>query len=1167
MDMQHNNQHSGNPEKHREHMALLDLLPHKDATHRAVKSGSWFDASTWADGKVPGNGAKVLIPKGVSVTYDNESDARLDVVRVDGEVAFAHNRDTQMIVDTFIVSTEGELEIGTKSQPIQGNVEAKLLIADNGPIDLRWDPEQLSRGLVSHGKVSIHGEDKTTFLKVSQTARAGDRELVLEKVPTNWKAGDSIVLTGTKYLGEKNRQWLGSQDEELTIKAINGNRVQLEEALKYDHDTPSSDHKAYAANFTRNVVIASENPDAPVRERGHVMFMHSADVDVRYAEFHELGRTDKSQPLDDVNNHVGRYAVHFHRSGVDDPNGQAAVIQGSSVWGSPGLGYVHHDSHVIMDSNAAYDVFGSAFISETGNEIGTWTNNISIKNEGTGRLPKNNVRDEHDPGKSGVGFWFQGRVVGNEGNVSASARQAGFVYSLRGADQMDVLAKNTEFPDAFPGKETVRPADPQIHDFTNNETIGSRTGLYVFKENPKQGHDVRSVLDGFKGWEVRNGIFTEYTGKYTFKNIDLVASENAGKGSEGIKFGSNNVDMAINKANIEGFETGIDQSKFFTGNKLTQSSDWRFAYIDVNFKDIKGEEITNFNPQYDLVKSSRDLSPGRLQLNVDAKADLTVSNQQDLDVEISGTKVDSLGSVGFLNNLDGSGNSTDRTWNWDAIKDLIADQGGYYTRTDGSRYLVIEELVGDRATGETVRVPIEVRLNVPDRMLPSGAKDLGTYTGPASKPASQPKSHAAHHPASGSAPDPTPASDSDPAPTLDPAPAPAPEPAPAPDPTPAPIPDPAPAPDPDPAPAPDPGPGPGSNSSTGSPLRIEAEDFDLDGYEVANKFQASEKQLISLYKTGNTQGKATSSFQGESGTYRVMVGYADENDGQATLSLKVGDQVAEWKLDQDLGSGGVSNKTLTSRTVAQDWSIAKGDRLELTGKANQGEWARIDYVDFIPVSPSSSKSSGGSAVQSSAMSSQSAADPAPLPMSGTRGVITLDDIESYGSGKQDKQSQVTISPDQTTIGISGNGWKALPINYTITPETILKVEFRGNGQGDIHGIGLDTDLAVGRGDRQTTFQFAGDQKWGIVDFDDYITGSDWQQYEIPVGEYFTGDMNYLTFVNDHDASNPTATSEFRNIQLFEASAGMGDVPQGQDDLMANQAAMMAVMPSGDSTGL
>ncbi|MEO1519082.1 MAG: G8 domain-containing protein, partial [Bacteroidota bacterium] len=686
--MQHthsHNPHPGDPIRHREHMALLDLVPVDQASHVAVNSGDWSDPNTWADGKVPTNGAAVVIAKDVDVTYDVVSDTRLDTLRVDGELSFATQQDTKMVVDTFVVAPTGTLTIGTENNPIADDVKAEILFADNGPIDLRKDPTQIGRGIISHGKVQIHGEEKTVFLKLAKDAMAGDRQLILDEVPTNWEVGDRIVLTGTKNLGERwdakqgDLVWNGSQDEELTITSINGNRVTIDQPLKYDHDTPRDDLKAYVSNFSRNVVFANENPDVPIQERGHAMFMHSNDVDIRYAAFEELGRTDKSEPLDDfkearngrpqldadgvpvsndpedITNRRGRYSLHIHRVGVE-PGSDPAFVQGNAVWGSPGLGYVHHDSHAIFDNNAAYDVFGSAFISEQGNETGTWTNNIAIKGEGTGRAPKGGGNFAlHDPGKSGVGFWFQGRVVGNEGNVAASQREAGFVYSLRGPLQKDVLADNIEFPQIAGAEDEVGAGKPHIHDFTNNEVIASDSGLKVFKSNPKQDHDVRSVLDGFTAWEIRNeGVGLAYTGKYTLKDLTVIAAEDADKDSIGVNFSNSNVDVTLNNAYIDGFQTGVNQKKSINtvpDNPDKTLDDFRFAFIDVEFANIEGQEITNFDPNTDIRISSRDLQEGRLELQLTSEADVKVGGGDDNDVYIYGTKTDSLGSIGFLNNL------------------------------------------------------------------------------------------------------------------------------------------------------------------------------------------------------------------------------------------------------------------------------------------------------------------------------------------------------------------------------------------------------------------------------------------------------------------------------------------------------------------------------------
>src|SRR3978361_1220936 len=72
-----------------EHAALFALVPRNEATHVAVKNGSWFDPATWSDGQIPNAGSKVLIPEAISVNYDGVSDTSVFTVRVDGKLLFA----------------------------------------------------------------------------------------------------------------------------------------------------------------------------------------------------------------------------------------------------------------------------------------------------------------------------------------------------------------------------------------------------------------------------------------------------------------------------------------------------------------------------------------------------------------------------------------------------------------------------------------------------------------------------------------------------------------------------------------------------------------------------------------------------------------------------------------------------------------------------------------------------------------------------------------------------------------------------------------------------------------------------------------------------------------------------------------------------------------------
>ena len=153
---------------------------------------------------------------------------------------------------------------------------------------------------------------------------------------------------------------------------------------------------------------------------------------------------------------------------------------------------------------------------------------------------------------------------------------------------------------------------------------------------------------------------------------------------------------------------------------------------------------------------------------------------------------------------------------------------------------------------------------------------------------------------------------------------------------------------------------------------------------------------------------------------------------------------------------------------------------------------------------------------------------------------TLQPIRSH-AGRQDQQLDVVTSGDNDKVKFQGNGWKRLTIDYDIKKTTVLKVDFRSNAIGEIQGIGFDTNRVKDASDRGRAFQLVGTQRWGNpTEPADTLNDSRWYTYEIPVGEYFTGKMKYLTLINDHDVLNPTATSLFRNIELFEQTDGVGE---------------------------
>ncbi len=716
-----------------DHNAVMALVPVSGATHVAVRNGSWFDPATWANGAVPGEGARVLIPDGVAVAYDGESTVSIKTIRVDGALDFATERDTFLEVDTLVVADSGALTIGTEADPVDPDVRAVIQFSDNGPIDVNWDPRLLSRGLVSMGSIEINGAEKETFLKVAVDPMKGDTTLTLEAPPEGWQVGDKLVLTGTHLVSTRGTPQgapvtVDTEDEELVITAINGNVVTLDRPLQYDHEGARSDLKAYVANYSRNIVFETENADGlPVHQRGHVMLMHSNDVTVRFAEFTDLGRTDKSERSFDISdlsgvapdsNVRGRYALHIHRSGVDD-QANPVIVEGAAVWGSPGWGFVHHDSNAIFANNAAYDVFGAAFVAETGNETGRWSGNIAIKSLGVANAVKDGDDvNAFDLGRTGTGFWFQGRLVEAVDNVAAGVPSgAGFTYFHRApaSDLIPVDASTVDQGDALRYLDRVDANIPAISIFSGNETIASQIGLEVIKANPRQGHGVRSVIDDFTAWEVETGVHLQYTAHYTFTGLDLVASDSDGARptrTRGVVLDPNVVDIVINGAAIDGFHVGVDQTKNAKNALafLNRSGEFEYVYIDV---EVTGARVDFTNrSRHDRFLDGDDLVDGRLSLDA---ADRFAFGRS--GARLDGVIYDSIGARTLSPVWDP--NTISRSELRGAI-----EANGIWTTAGGARVTLVEEYIADRATGVVEKVGLFV--TIPDRFgLPENWTDNG----------------------------------------------------------------------------------------------------------------------------------------------------------------------------------------------------------------------------------------------------------------------------------------------------------------------------------------------------------------------------------------------------------------------------------------------------------
>ncbi len=553
----------GSPQLQAEHAAAFALVDYAAVTHRAVKSGQWDDATTWDNG-VPGEGANVLVPVGTTVLVDSQETAgELRTVRVDGKLQFATNVSTLLKVDTMVIDQTGTLEIGSAGSPVATNVTARIIVADRGAIDQTWDPRLLSRGIISHGTVTMYGADTTSHVALSQGPLAGRRTITLAQAPIGWEAGDELVLAGT--------QAHGNQDEALKIQSISGNTVTLTAALKYDH-LPPAGMSVYVGNTTRNIRISSENVST-IAQRGHIMIMHALSVQIHDVEFAELGRTNKLKKLDNVmldanglpvansgTNPVGRYPVHVHRVGTE-PGGTAAVIEGSSVVGSPGWGMVNHSSNVDFTGNIVYDVVGAGFVTEVGDELGSFRGNFAIHSTGS----RDNIRSREnidDFGHQGHGFWFQGAGIEVTDNVAAGHEAPAFLYFTRGIHQDGVIAEfksaNLANPTIAGDRATIDIGDVPIRLFRNNVAFSSEGGFETWFHMRDATHNGRSIVENMVTWNTdSHGAKLFYTNQLTMKGGTLLGL-NAETNTSGVTVNGDSRNLVFENVRIERWETGIE---------------------------------------------------------------------------------------------------------------------------------------------------------------------------------------------------------------------------------------------------------------------------------------------------------------------------------------------------------------------------------------------------------------------------------------------------------------------------------------------------------------------------------------------------------------------------------------------------------------------------------
>ena len=403
---------------------------------RSVHNGRWSDATSWEEGRIPGQGDRVQIRTGHVVVYDIVGDTTIRSIHVAGTLRFDPERDTRLDVGLIKIqagddpgesgfdceshavvipgptATRATLEVGMAEHPVAAGRTALIrLTAVEG-----LDPEECPAIVCCGGRMEFHGAGLArTWVKLSATAEKGATGLVLAEPVPGWRAGDRVIVTATSRqplpkgaAGEKAPTV--PETEERIIRTIDGPRLTLDKPLEFPH-VVRGENGGEVALLSRNVIVESADPSVA---RGHTMYHRHSSGSISYAEFRHLGKTGQ----------LGKYSLHFHR--VGDTMRGASVI-GASIWDSGNRWItIHGTNGLVVQDCVGYRSVGHGFFLEDGTEVeNILDGNLAVRAGRGAPLPQQTLAFDRN---EGAGFWWANSLNAFVRNVAVECDQYGFRY-------------------------------------------------------------------------------------------------------------------------------------------------------------------------------------------------------------------------------------------------------------------------------------------------------------------------------------------------------------------------------------------------------------------------------------------------------------------------------------------------------------------------------------------------------------------------------------------------------------------------------------------------------------------------------------------------------------------------------------------------------------------
>ncbi|KAK5579699.1 hypothetical protein RB653_009385 [Dictyostelium firmibasis] len=310
----------------------------------------WNDPSIWPNSVVPSPNQNITLPSGKRVLISPFSISQTEiynriVVPVNSELIFADQDITMNVKDIYV---QGKFIIGTKL--CRYNSYINIIFNGAKTLNDTIAPFFGSKGIAvaAGGFISVQGKQyHNTWTKLSSTAWSGDRVIYIQD-NVNWEVGQQVLLTTSIYKDE-----LDNQNEVMTIKAIDGKKIEFTDPIKW-YKYGSQEYQSEVALLSRRIVFSGDESSASTSFGGHVL--SSGEMQFAGVQLKRMGQK----------NVKARYPLHYHLGGTLNNS----FISDCSVTNSYYRCYtIHGTNNVTLTRNVAYDVYGHCYYLEDGVEV------------------------------------------------------------------------------------------------------------------------------------------------------------------------------------------------------------------------------------------------------------------------------------------------------------------------------------------------------------------------------------------------------------------------------------------------------------------------------------------------------------------------------------------------------------------------------------------------------------------------------------------------------------------------------------------------------------------------------------------------------------------------------------------------------------------------------